>query len=205
MDEKRVPPRLLQHALSRINQDHRKISGRCAGHHIAGILFVPRRIGDDELALFGGEEAVGDVNRNALFTLCRKTINQQREVNLFALGAVAFAVAFERGKLIFEDHLGIIQQTPDQGGLAIIHAAAGDKPQQALVLMRSEIGVDILRNQGIGLEAWGGGLIGHNSKSVRAEPVEALHFLVLGIRKKGQPFDKLRANGAWQTPDQVRG
>ena len=97
VDEVGMPPRLLQHALSRIDQDHRQIGGRGARDHVAGVLFMPRRIGDDELALFRGEEPVGDVDGYALLTLCRKAIDQQREVDLLPLRAVLHAVAFQRG------------------------------------------------------------------------------------------------------------
>ena len=65
---------------------------------------------------------------------------------------MTLAVAFERSQLIFKDHLGIIEQSPDQGRLAIIDAPAGDEAQQALVLMRLQIGVDIFGDAGIGLE-----------------------------------------------------
>jgi hypothetical protein len=53
------------------------------------------------------------------------------------LRAVALAVAFQRGELVLEDHLAVVEQPPDQGGLAVIDAAAGDEAQQALVLVRS--------------------------------------------------------------------
>ena len=80
-----MPPRLRQHALARIDQDHREIGGRRAGHHVARILLVARRIGDDELALLGREEAIGDVDRDALLALGGEAVDQQREIDLLAL------------------------------------------------------------------------------------------------------------------------
>ena len=62
-----MTPRLGQNAFARINQDHRNIGGRGAGGHVAGILFVARRVGNDEFALVGREEAIGDINGDALF------------------------------------------------------------------------------------------------------------------------------------------
>src|SRR5690606_9237489 len=50
----------------------------------------------------------------------------------------------------FEDHLRIVEQAPDQRGLAVIHAAAGDETQHRLVLVLIEIGVDILGDQRLG-------------------------------------------------------
>jgi hypothetical protein len=146
-----VAPCLHQHALARIDQDHRQIGSRGAGHHVAGVLFMPRRIGDDEFALLGGEEAVRDVDRDALFAFRRQAVHQQREVNLSSLRADTLAVGFQSDQLILENHLRVIKQPADQRRLAVVHRAAGDEAQQRLVLMLFEIGVDVLRNQRIAL------------------------------------------------------
>ena len=45
-----MAPGLGQHALARIDQQHGEVGGRRAGHHVARILLVARRVGDDELA-----------------------------------------------------------------------------------------------------------------------------------------------------------
>ena len=84
-----VPPGLGQHALARIDQDHREVGGRGAGDHVARILLVPGRVGDDELALLGREEAIGDVDGDALLALGGEAVDQQREVDLLALRADA--------------------------------------------------------------------------------------------------------------------
>ena len=104
---------------------------------------MARRIGDNEFALFGREEAVGDINRNALFALGGQAIDQERKINLAALGPDPLGIGFERGQLILENHFGIIEQPPNQGRFAIINTAAGDETQQALVLMLQQIGVYI--------------------------------------------------------------
>src|SRR3546814_10208544 len=56
----------------------------------------------------------------------------------------------ERGELVLENHLAVVEQPPDQGRLAVVDAAAGDEAQQRLLLMAGQIGVDILGNQRIG-------------------------------------------------------
>ena len=66
---------------------------------------MPRRVGDDELALLAREEAVGDVDRDALLALGAKAVDQQREIDRLALRPVPLAVAFERGELVVEDLL----------------------------------------------------------------------------------------------------
>src|SRR3546814_2005562 len=95
MREEAVAARLGQHALARIDQDHRKIGGRRAGHHVARVLFVPRRVGDDELALLGREEAIGDVDRDPLLALGGKAVDEQRKVDLLPLRPDAPAVESE--------------------------------------------------------------------------------------------------------------
>jgi hypothetical protein len=84
-----MTPGLSEHALARIDEDDGEIGGRCTGHHIAGILLVAGRIGDDELALVGGEEAIGDVDGDALLALGGETVDEKREIDLLPLGAEA--------------------------------------------------------------------------------------------------------------------
>ena len=138
-----VAPRLRQHALSAVDQDHRQVGGGGAGHHVARVLLVARRVGHDELALVGGEIPVRDVDRDALLALGRQAVDQQREVELVAARAHLLGVGRQRRELILEDHLGLVQQPADQRRLAVIHAAAGDEAQQALALVRAQVGVDV--------------------------------------------------------------
>ncbi len=126
---------LREHTLARIDQDHGKVGGGGAGDHVAGVLLVAGGIGDDELALLGREKAVGDVDGDALFALGGESIDQQREVDFLPLRADALGIVLQRGKLILEDHLGIVEQPADQRRLAIIDAAAGDEAQHRLVLV----------------------------------------------------------------------
>ena len=92
MGEIAVPLGLGEHALARVDQDHGEIGGRGAGHHVARILLVAGRVGDDELALLGSEEAIGDVDGDALLTLGGEPVDQQREVDRLALGADALRI-----------------------------------------------------------------------------------------------------------------
>src|SRR3546814_16915963 len=67
------------------------------------------------------------------------------------LRANALAVGLKRGKLILEDHLGIIEQPADKRRLAVVHRSAGDEAQQRLVLMDFEILIDVLGDERVGL------------------------------------------------------
>ena len=54
-------------------------------------------------------------------------------LDLAALRAHLLRVGLERGELVLEDQLGIVEQPPDQGGLAVVHRAAGEEAQLAAV------------------------------------------------------------------------
>ena len=86
-------------------------------------------VGDNELALLGGEIAVGHINGNALFALGLQAIHQQRQVQFFAGRAVFRGIAAHGGKLILIDQLRVVKQPADQRALAVIDAAAGNKAQ----------------------------------------------------------------------------
>src|SRR5690606_18862720 len=125
------------------------------------VLLVARRVCDDEFAFLSGEEAIGDVDRDALLALGGEAVDEQREVDLLPLRADPLAVGFERGKLVLEDHLAVVEQPPDQRGFAVVDAAAGDEPQQPLVLVQVEISLDVLGDEGVGLVDRSGGEVGH--------------------------------------------
>jgi len=146
-DQVTVAPGLGQHPFAGIDEDHRHLGGGGAGDHVAGVLLVAGSVGDDELALVGGEEAVGDVDGDPLFALGLQPVEQQRIVDLTPLGADLFAVALQGGELILEDHLRVPEQTPDQGALAVVDAAAGDEAQQRLLLLGLQVGMDVLGDQ----------------------------------------------------------
>ncbi len=138
-----MAPRLRQHATAGIDQEDGEIGSGRAGDHVARVLLMARSIGDDELALVGREEAVGDVDGDALLALGGQAVHQQREVERLALRADPFGIALQRGQLIVEDHLAVVEQPPDQGRLAIVDRAAGDEAQQAFLFVLLQVGVDV--------------------------------------------------------------
>src|SRR5690606_21487429 len=64
-----VAPRLRLHAVAGVDQNDRQFTVGCAGGHVARVLLVAGRVGDDELAFGRGEVAVRDVDGDALFAL----------------------------------------------------------------------------------------------------------------------------------------
>ena len=124
-----MPARLHEHTFARVDHHHCQVSSRSASEHIAGILLVPRAIRDDEFALFSGEEAVGNVDSDALFALRSKTIDQQGKIDFLTLCAHAFGIGLQCLQLIFKDHFAVVQQAPNQGRFAVVHRAAGNEAQ----------------------------------------------------------------------------
>ena len=81
-DQVAVAPGLGQHPLAGVDEDHRHLGGGGAGDHVAGVLLVAGGVGDDELALVGGEEAVGDVDGDPLLALGLQAVEEQGVVDL---------------------------------------------------------------------------------------------------------------------------
>ena len=108
-----MPARLLEHAVAGVDQHHRDVRGRRAGDHVARVADVPGGVGDDERPPRGGEEAVGDVDRDALLALGAQPVGQPREVHLRVL------------ELVGHQRLGVVEQAADQRRLAVVHRSGG--------------------------------------------------------------------------------
>ena len=118
-----VPARLLENALASVHEDQGEVGRGRAGDHVARVLLVAGRVGDDELAPRRVEVAVGHVDRDSLLALGAQAVREQREVHV----AVAATL---RGllhvlELVLEDRLGVEEQPADQGRLAVVHGARG--------------------------------------------------------------------------------
>ena len=72
-----VPARLGQYTLARIDQDYRQVGGGRARDHVARVLLMPGRIGDNETPLRGREITIRHVDRDALLTLRAQPVGQQ--------------------------------------------------------------------------------------------------------------------------------
>jgi hypothetical protein len=104
-----------------------------AGDHVAGVLLVARRVGDDELALVRGEVAVGHVDGDALLALGSQPVQQQGKVD--PLVAPLLTGLLDGGVLVLEDAVGLVEQAPDEGGFAVVHASRGGEAQEALLFV----------------------------------------------------------------------
>ena len=124
----RVALGLRADAVARVDQQDGDVSGRSAGRHIARVLLVPRRVGQDELATGGGEIPVGDVDRDPLLALGAQAVGEQREID--RPGIAVLRRLLDRRDLILVDRLRVVQEPPDQRALAIVHAAGGADPKE---------------------------------------------------------------------------
>jgi hypothetical protein len=116
-----VPARLLEDALAGIHQDQREVGRRGAGDHVARVLLVARRVGDDELAPRRVEVAVRHVDRDALLALRAQAVGEQGEVHVAV--AAPLGRLLDVLELVLEDRLGVEQQAADQGRLAVVDRA----------------------------------------------------------------------------------
>ena len=73
----RMTARLLEDPEPRVDEDERGVGRRRAGRHVACILHMTRRVGDDELPLLGREVPVRDVDRDALFALGGEAVGEE--------------------------------------------------------------------------------------------------------------------------------
>ena len=93
--------RLRNHSRAGIHQDDGKVGSRTAGDHIAGVLFVSRSVGNDELTVIRTEIAVGHIDGDPLFAFGFQAVQQQSVVDMVAGIPHALAVAFEGIQLVF--------------------------------------------------------------------------------------------------------
>ena len=138
---------LRQDPAADVDEDDRQITLGGAGRHVPGVLLVPRGVGDDELALLGGEVAVGDVDRDPLLALGLETVGEERRVEEAVRVADGDRVAGDRRELVLVDHLAVVEETADEGALAVVDRAAGQEAEQLLALVAVEVGVDVLLDE----------------------------------------------------------
>ena len=89
---------------------------------------MTRRISNYELSLGRGKISVGHIDCNSLLAFSAETIGKIGQIHLSTTGNVGRS--FQRIHLVLHDRLGIIQQTANERGLAIVYRAASVEAQQ---------------------------------------------------------------------------
>ena len=128
VSEERVAAGLFDDPFAGVDEDDGEVGGAGAGDHVPGVLDVAGGISDDEFAARGGEVTVGDIDGDALFAFCAETVCEEGEVDA---GVAAFlGEAFDGGELVFEDGFGIVEETADEGGFAVVDGAGGGEAEK---------------------------------------------------------------------------
>ncbi len=78
-----------------------------------------------------GEVTIGDVDGDPLLALGGEPVEQQRIVELPGARPHPLRVDRQRGELIVEQRLGLVEHAPDERALAVVDAAAGVEAQEA--------------------------------------------------------------------------
>ncbi len=118
---------LRLHAQPRVDENHREIGGRRAGCHVARVLDMARRVGNDEAAPRRGEVAVRDVDGDALLALGPKAVGDVRQIER---RAVALGFPAQGVEVVVVERAGVVQQAADQRRLAVVDAAGGGEAQE---------------------------------------------------------------------------
>ncbi len=104
---------LGEDAFAGVHKNNGDIRGGSAGGHVAGVLLVARRVGNDELAVSGGEVAVGYVDGDSLLPLGAQAVGE--------LGKIDRSSNIRSGRfghgadVVFVDVLRVVKQAADQG------------------------------------------------------------------------------------------
>ena len=138
-----VPLRLGQHAVTGVDENDCQVARAGTGRHVPRVLLVARRVRNDELALGRREIAIRHVNRDALLAFRLQAVGEQRRVEVSSRRPVRERIPLQGGELVLVDHFRVVEQPADERTLAVIHAAARQEPQQFLLFVLLEVGVDI--------------------------------------------------------------
>ncbi len=138
-----VPLGLGDDPVAGVHQDDGELARRGAGDHVAGVLLMARGVGDDELPPRCREVAIGNVDRDSLLPLGFESVGQEREIDVAAGTPLGRRVGLETGEGVLVDHLRVVEQAPDEGGLPIVDRATGQEPEQVLAFVFGQVGLDV--------------------------------------------------------------
>ena len=134
-----MAPGLRQDPVSRVDQHDGQVGAGRAGRHVPGVLFVARRVGDDELPPGRRKIPVGHVDGDALLPFGLETVQQHGQVGRLVLADHLL----ERGEVVLVDVLRVGQEPADQRGLAVVHAARRTEAEQFLFFVLREECLDV--------------------------------------------------------------
>ena len=119
---------LFDDAFAGIDQNNGEVGGGGACDHVARVLDMARRIGNDEFPARRGKVAVGHIDRDALLTLGAEAVGEESQIhNGIASAARAFLDGYE---LVLENTLGVVEQASDESGFAVINRTGGGEAKK---------------------------------------------------------------------------
>src|ERR1700688_3917142 len=125
-----MPSRLNQNALARVYQNDGKLRVGSSRRHVPGVLLVAGRVRDNEFPPIRRKESISNVDCDPLLALGLEPVHQKSKVNIATGRAVLSRILPQGSQMILEQQLGIVEQAPDERGLAVVDAAACQKAQK---------------------------------------------------------------------------
>jgi len=118
-----VTTRLIGRTALGVDQHDGDVSGRGAGDHVARVLHVPRRIGEDEAPSRRREVTPGDVDRDALLALGAQAVGHQGQLG--AREAAPSTGLLDVIELVDQECLTVEEQSADERRLPVIDGTGG--------------------------------------------------------------------------------
>ena len=118
-----VAPALFAHAFVCADNKDRCVRSRRARDHVLQKFLVPRRIDDRVTAACCSKRNLGGVDGDVLLLFLEKRIEQKREFKLHPFGCAGVLYFFD---LPFRQRAGVVENAPDERGLAVIHMTDED-------------------------------------------------------------------------------
>ncbi len=141
MQEIAVAPRLVAHALARVDEEKRGVGLRRAGDHVAQKLRMTGRVDQHDIARARAQMDLARVDGDALVALRLQRIEQERPLELHPAPR---AHGLQRVELALRQIARLVQQPPDQRRLAVVHMPHDDHPHARTD--RHDIGEDLTSN-----------------------------------------------------------
>ena len=120
MQQVAVPPGLVAHALERVDDQNCAVGLRGAGDHVAQEFGVAGCVDQYDVARAGAEADLRGVDGDALVALGLQRVQKKRP---FERHAAPRTDGFQHFELAVRQAAGLVQQAPDERGLAVIDMA----------------------------------------------------------------------------------
>jgi hypothetical protein len=115
-----VAPRLVLHPFVRVDDQHHRVGAGRPAHHVLQEFLVPRGIDQHVFALPGAKADLRGIDGDPLVALGLHGVDDECP---FEGHAALLRHGLHRLQLALGQRIGLVQQPPDQGGLAVVDMA----------------------------------------------------------------------------------